>query len=141
MPPNDEELRRILTSARTVAVVGLSERTDRDSNEVARYLQAQGYRIVPVNPSVPVLLGEPSYPSLSAIPTEVRVDLALLFRRSDAVPAIVQEAIDRRIPAVWMQLGIENPEAAASARRHGLSVVENTCSMAVHRRLHLPAVG
>jgi len=138
MAPSDDELRGILTRARTVAVVGLSEKPERDSNEVARYLQAQGYRIVPVNPAVPEVLGERSYASLSAVPPEVSVDLAVIFRRSDAVPAIVDEAIARRIPAVWMQLGVAHPEAAAKARAHGIAVVEDTCSMVTHRRLGIP---
>jgi uncharacterized protein len=141
MAPTDEELRRILTSTKTVAVVGLSEKPERDSNEVARYLKAQGYRVVPVNPAVPEVLGERSYPSLAAIPSSVRVDLAVVFRRSDAVPPVVDEAIARGIPAVWMQLGVENPGAAAKARAHGLLVVENTCSMVAHRRLGIPPVG
>lgn len=140
MATTDEELRAILTGARTVAVVGLSDNPERDSNQVARYLQGQGYRIVPVNPAVPELLGERSYPSLAAIPAGVRVDVAVVFRRSDAVPAIVDEAIARGIPTVWMQLGVEHAAAAANARAHGLRVVENTCSMATHRRLRLPPV-
>ncbi|HYA11345.1 MAG TPA: CoA-binding protein [Thermoplasmata archaeon] len=141
MTPTDDELRTILTTSRTVAVVGLSEKPDRDSNEVARYLRSQGYRIVPVNPAVPEVLGERAYPSLTAIPADVRVDLAVIFRRSDAVPPIVDEAIARRVPAVWMQLGVENAAAATKARTHGLAVVENACTMATHRRLHLPPVG
>jgi uncharacterized protein len=136
--PSDEELRALLSGARTLAIVGLSEKTDRDSNEVARYLQASGYRIVPVNPAVPEVLGERSYPSLAAIPPEQSIDMAVIFRRSDAVPPIVDEAIARGIPAVWMQLGVENAPAAAKARAHGLAVVENTCTMATHRRLRVP---
>jgi uncharacterized protein len=138
--PSDDELRRLLTSARALAVVGLSEKPERDSNEVARYLQSNGYRIVPVNPSVPEVLGERSYPSLTAIPREVKVDLVVIFRRSESVPAVVDDAIARGIPAVWMQLGVENAAAASKARAHGLVVVENTCSMATHRRLHLGPV-
>jgi len=136
--PSDEELRALLSGARTLAIVGLSEKTDRDSNEVARYLQASGYRIVPVNPAVPEVLGERSYPSLAAIPPEETIDMAVIFRRSDAVPPIVDEAIARGIPAVWMQLGVENAPATAKARAHGLAVVENTCTMATHRRLRVP---
>jgi len=138
MPVPDEELRRILTSSRTVAVVGLSERPERDSHEVARYLQSQGYRIVPVNPTVREVLGERSYPSLSAIPAGIRVDLAVIFRRGEAVPEIVDEAIARGIPAVWMQLGVESPAAATRAQAHGLAVVENSCFMVTHRRLGIP---
>jgi uncharacterized protein len=141
MPTSDDELRRILATSRTLAVVGLSDKPERDSNEVARYLQSQGYRIVPVNPAVDQVLGERSYPSLAALPADLRVDVAVIFRRSEAVPPIVDEAIARGIPAVWMQLGVENAAAAQNARRHGLAVVENTCSMAVHRRLKLPPIG
>ena len=141
MVPSDDELRRVLSGARTVAVVGLSDKPERDSNEVARYLRSQGYRIVPVNPAVTEVLGERSYPSLAAIPADLRVDVALVFRRSEAVPLLVDEAIARGIPAVWMQLGVRNPEAAARARARGLFVVEDLCSMATHRRLHLPPVG
>lgn len=140
MWPADDELRRVLTDARTIAVVGLSEKPERDSNEVARYFQERGYRIVPVNPALKEVLGERSYPSLSAIPGDVRVDLAVIFRRSDAVPPIVDEAIARHVPAVWMQLGVEHPEAAAKAKEHGLFVVQNLCSMATHRRLKLPSL-
>ncbi len=141
MVPSDDELRRVLSGARTVAVVGLSDKPERDSNEVALYLKRQGYRIVPVNPALPSVLGERSFASLASIPTELRVDLAVIFRRSDAVPGIVDEAIARGIPAVWMQLGVRNPEAAARARARGLFVAEDLCSMATHRRLHLPSVG
>jgi hypothetical protein len=138
MAPTDEELRSILTKASTIAVVGVSEKPERDSNEVARYLRSQGYSIVPVNPALPQVLGLRSYPSLTAIPAEVRVDLAVIFRRGEAVPPVVDQAIARGIPAVWMQLGVQNPEAAKRARAHGLAVVEDTCSMAAHRRLKLP---
>lgn len=141
MAASDDELRRILASSRTLAIVGLSDKPERDSNEVARYLRAQGYRIIPVNPSLTEVLGERSYPSLAAIPADVPVDLAIIFRRSDAVPPILNEAIARKVPAVWMQLGVEHPAAARRARSRGLTVVENTCTMATHRRLRLGPVG
>lgn len=135
--PSDAELREVLSRARTVAVVGLSEKPDRDSNEVARYLRSQGYRVVPVNPMVPEILGERSYPSLSAIPREVRVDIADVFRRSDQAPAIAQEALRRGIKVVWMQLGVDSPEAASIVRDAGGIAVENLCIMGQHRRLGL----
>jgi uncharacterized protein len=135
--PSDDLVRSTLVRARTIAVVGLSDKPDRDSNEVARYLKAQGYRIVPVNPSVPEVLGERSYPSLSAIPPEVQVDIVDIFRRSDQVPPIVDEALARQVPTIWMQLGVESPEAAAKARAQGTTVLENTCIMVQHRRLGL----
>lgn len=135
MTPTDSEFREVLGRARTVAVVGLSDKPERDSNEVARYLQSQGYRIVPVNPMLTEVLGEKSYPSIAAIPADVRVDIVDIFRRSDQVPPVVDEAIARGAPVVWMQLGVENAPAAAKARAAGLTVFENLCIMVQHRRL------
>src|SRR5271154_5482979 len=137
MTPTDDELRDVLTRARTVAIVGLSDKPERDSNETARYLQAQGYRVIPVNPIAPEILGERSYPSLTAVPSDVRIDIVDLFRRSDQVPPIVDEAIARHVPVVWMALGVETAPAAAQARKAGLTVYENLCIMAQHRRLRL----
>ncbi len=140
MNVTDEELRNVLTGARTIAVVGLSDKPERDSNEIARYLQAQGYRIVPVNPMLSEVLGEKSYPSLAAVPPEVRIDVVDIFRRSDQVPPIVDDAIARKAPVVWMQLGVEHAAAAAKARAAGATVYENLCIMVQHRRLHIPPV-
>ena len=141
MAPNDAELRNVLSRARTIAVVGLSDKPERDSNEVARYLQSQGYRIVPVNPMLSEVLGERSFPSLSAIPPEVGVDIVDVFRRSDQVPPVVEEALARGVKVVWMQLGVEHAEAAAKARTAGVTVYENLCIMVQHRRLHIAPVG
>ena len=141
MSASDASLREALTRARTIAVVGLSDKPERDSNEVSRYLKSQGYRIVPVNPLLTEVLGERSFPSLTAIPREVPIDIVDIFRRSDQVPPIVDEAIARPVPVVWMQLGVEHAAAAAKARAAGLTVFENVCTMAQHRRLHLPPVG
>ncbi len=135
---SDEAMRTILAGARTIAVVGLSDKPERDSNEVARYLQAQGYRVIPVNPALSEVLGERSYPSLGAIPVEESIDIVDVFRRSDQVPPIVVEAIDRRVPTIWMQLGVESPEAAEAARARGATVIENLCVMQQHRRLGIP---
>ncbi|MGP8078332.1 MAG: CoA-binding protein [Thermoplasmata archaeon] len=140
MSPDDEPLRSILTRARTIAIVGLSDKPDRDSNEIARYLLSQRYRIVPVNPGIPEVLGERSYPSLSAIPADRRIDIVDIFRRSDQVPPIVEEAIARPVPVVWMQLGVEHTEAAGRGRAAGLTVLENRCIMVEHRRLRIPPV-
>jgi uncharacterized protein len=141
MSPNDAELRDVLSRARTIAVVGLSDKPERDSNEVARYLKSQGYRIVPVNPMLSEVLGEKSYPSLSAIPKEVGVDIVDVFRRSDQVPPVVDEALARGAKVIWMQLGVEHAEAAAKARAAGATVYENLCIMVQHRRLHIPPAG
>ncbi len=135
MPMSDDELRHLLTEAQTLAVVGLSERPERDSHQIAAYLQSQGYRIVPVNPSVREVLGERSYASLSAIPPELRVDLAVVFRRGEALPEIVAEAIARKVPTLWFQPGVEHPAAARTAREHGITVVEGLCSRTEHRTL------
>lgn len=139
MNPTDAELRDWLTRARTIAVVGLSDKPDRDSNEVARYLKAQGYRIVPVNPMLPEVLGERSYPSLSTVPADVRIDIVDVFRRSDQVPPVVDEAIRRGTGGIWMQLGVRSEEAAARARASGIPVVEDLCIMVQHRRLGIPS--
>ncbi len=141
MTPTDGELRSVLERARTIAVVGLSDKPDRDSNQIARYLQSQGYRIVPVNPMVREVLGERSYPSVAEIPHELRVDIVDGFRKSDQVPPVVDEAIARHVPTVWMQLGVENAEAASRGRQAGLTVFENLCIMVQHRRLGIRAVG
>ena len=138
MATSDSDLRRILSSTRTVAVVGLSDKPDRDSHSVAAYLQSMGYRVVPVNPAVPQVLGEPSYPSLSAIPPDVPVDLVDVFRRSDQVPSIVDEALARQVPVIWLQLGVEHPEATRRARAAGTTVIENRCIRTEHQRLGIP---
>ena len=135
---HDEEVRALLRQTRTVAVVGMSGNPDRDSYQVGAYLKARGYRVIPVNPALKEVLGETAYPRLGAIPPEVRVDIVDVFRRSDQVPPIVVEAIDRRVPAIWMQLGVQNPEAAEAARARGAIVVENRCVMQEHRRLGIP---
>jgi len=140
MPPSDTEVRDVLARARTIAVVGLSDKPERDSNEVARYLQSKGYRVIPVNPALSEVLGEKAYPSLAAIPRDVRVDIVDIFRRSDQVLPIVQEALRRGVKVVWMQLGVDNAEAASHVREAGGIAFENLCIMTQHRRLGLPAV-
>jgi uncharacterized protein len=141
MPPSDAVIREVLTRARTIAIVGLSDKPERDSNEVARYMQSKGYRVIPVNPAVAEILGEKSYPSVAAIPKEIRVDIVDIFRRSDQVLPIAQEAIRRGVKVVWMQLGIDSAEAASLVREAGGTDFENLCIMTQHRRLGLPAVG
>lgn len=139
MVPSDERLRELLTNARTIAVVGLSDKPERDSNEVARYLKSVGYRIVPVNPMLTEVLGEKAYPSVEAIPPEIRVDVLDIFRRSEEVPPLVDRAIERKIPTVWMQLGVTHPKAAEHGRANGLTVIEDLCIMVAHRRLNVPS--
>ncbi len=111
----------ILNSSRVVAVVGLSPNPDRPSYSVATYLKEHGYKVIPVNPNVKEILGEVSYPYLSSVPEPV--DVVDIFRRSEEVPPIVEEAIKIKAKAVWMQEGIINEPAAARAREAGLLVI------------------
>lgn len=122
---------RVLRESRTVAVVGLSPRPERDSHRVARYLQQVGYRVIPVNPAVEEVLGERSYPSLEAVPDDV--DLVDVFRRPPEIPALADAAIRKGVRFFWMQLGIEHPEAARRLRGAGIEVVQNRCALVEHR--------
>jgi predicted CoA-binding protein len=122
---DEETIQRIVRSARVVAVVGLSPHPHRPSHEVARYLQRQGLRVVPVNPNINETLGERSYPSLRDIPFPV--DVVDVFRRSTAVPAIAEDAVAIGATALWLQLGVINREGAEIARRAGLEIVMDRC--------------
>ena len=124
---NGEAVNTILDNCRTVAVVGLSPKTHRDSFGVARYMQAHGWRIVPVNPNARVILGERVYPSLTEAARHEHIDLVNCFRNSADIPPIVDEAIAIGAKAIWMQLGIEHAAAAERARAAGLLVVQNRC--------------
>jgi predicted CoA-binding protein len=129
----ENSIESILREARTVAVVGLSPRLDRPSYEVAAYLQSQGYRIIPVNPTADEILGEKCYPDLKSVPEEI--DVVDVFRRPEDVKEVVEQAIRVGARAVWMQLGVVNEEAAARARQAGLAVVMDRCMLMEHRRL------
>ncbi len=128
-----ERMAQIIRSARTIAVVGLSDKPDRPSNEIALYLQKAGYRIIPVNPRLAEALGERVYPSLREI--SEHVDVVLIFRRPEAVPPIVEDAIAIGAPVVWMQPGAENPDAASRAQTAGLTAVVGMCTRTMHRTL------
>lgn len=121
---------RDLLIARTIAVVGLSDKPDRDSYHVAAYLQKAGYRIIPVNPALSEVLGERAYPGLREVPEPI--DVVDVFRRPGAVPAIVEDAIAVGARAVWLQDGIVHNEAAARARAAGLQVVQSRCMLREH---------
>ena len=127
---------KILKAYRKVAVVGLSPKPDRPSHRVASYLKEQGYRIIPVNTYAEEILGETCYPHLSSIPEPV--DVVDIFRRSEAVLPIVEEAIKIGAKAVWMQEGVINEEAASLAKEAGLLVVMDRCMLKEHRKLRLP---
>ena len=129
---SEADIKNILEESQTIAVVGLSPRAERDSHRVAKYLQSQGYRIIPVNPSADEILGERSYPDLATVPDPI--DVVDVFRHSEAVPEIVEEAIKVGARTVWMQEGVVHEEAAARARQAGLQVVMDRCTMKEHRR-------
>ena len=135
-------IEQILRAARTVAVVGLSNKPERASLEVASYLQAQGYRIIPINPAYAgqEILGEAVYGTLqeaadALASSGTRIDVVDCFRKSEEIPPIAKDAIDVRAGCLWMQLGIENQVAADLARAAGLDVVMNHCMLIEHRKL------
>ena len=125
----------LLLRAKTIAVVGLSENPMRPSHGVAAYMQAAGYRIIPVNPQIEKTLGEKVYPSLLEVPLEVRkkIDLVDVFRRPECVDEIVEQAIKLKIPAIWLQEGVINEPAAEKARQAGIFVVMDRCILKEHR--------
>jgi signal transduction histidine kinase/predicted CoA-binding protein len=123
----------LLASAHTIAVVGISDRTNRPGYSIPAYLQAHGYRIIPVNPKLEQVLGEKVYPDLLSVPE--KVDVVEIFRRGEAVLPVVEQAIQIGARAVWMQEGVVNEAAAHLARQAGLDVVMNVCMGATHRRL------
>jgi predicted CoA-binding protein len=130
---NAEEIRDVLRSARTIAVVGLSDRPDRPSYGVAAYLQAHGYRIIPVNPAVREVLGEKAYARLEDV--REKIDVVDVFRRPEHVPEVVDAAIAVGAKVVWMQDGVVHEEAAARARAAGLRVVMDRCMLRDHQNL------
>jgi uncharacterized protein len=133
----DERMRTLLGSARTIAVVGMSDKPERDSHQIGAYLMAKGYRVVPVNPAVKEVLGQTSYPSLREIPPEVHIDIVDVFRKSDAVPGIVEEvlALPRPPKAVWLQLGVKDDPSGEKVRERGIEFYQDLCIMVQHRRL------
>jgi uncharacterized protein len=130
-----ERLPHILQHCRTIAVVGLSPQPQRDSNEVARYLQAHGYRIIPVNPNASEVLGEKCYATLREAAQRETIDLVDCFRNSPDIPPIVDDAIAIGAKAVWMQLGVSHAAAACKAEAAGLLVVQDRCIKIDHRAL------
>jgi predicted CoA-binding protein len=129
---NSDAVAQILRGAKTIAVVGLSSNPMRASHGVAEYLKAAGYRIIPVNPNETEVLGEKAYARLEDVPEPV--DIVDVFRRAEELPAVAESAIGIKAKVLWMQLGIENAEAAERARAAGLVVVEDSCLMVEHKR-------
>ncbi len=131
--PASQEIKKILTESKSVAVVGASNKPERDSYRVMQYLIEAGYNVIPVNPSYPQILGRNCYPDLRQI--EEPIDIVDIFRRSEDVLPIVQDAAIINAKTVWMQIGVQNEEAAQLALRAGLKVVMNRCIMVEHRTL------
>jgi predicted CoA-binding protein len=121
----------LLSRVKTNAVVGLSDSPMRPSHGVSAYLQAQGYRVIPVNPQIAEALGEKSYPSLLEVPE--KIDLVDVFRRPEFVDEIVEQAIQLKIPAIWLQEDVINERAAEKARKAGMFVVMDLCMLKEHR--------
>ena len=127
-----DPITKILRESRTIAVVGLSSNPMRPSHEVSEYMQSAGYRIIPVNPNEMEVLGEKSYARLEDVPE--KIDVVDIFRRAEFVPQVVESAIRVGARVVWMQLGIEDKEAAEKARGAGLAVVEDACILIEHKK-------
>jgi len=126
-----DPITEILKRAKTIAVVGLSDSPLRPSHGVAAYLQTQGYRIIPVNPQIQTSLGEKAYPSLLDVPE--KIDIVDIFRRPEFVEEVVDQAIQLKIPTVWMQEEIVHEKAAQKARQAGIFVVMDRCILLEHR--------
>ncbi len=129
----DSVLKEILLSAKTIASVGLSSNPNKESYRIASYLKAQGYRVIPVNPTASEIMGETSYPDLQSVPE--KIDIVQVFRKPEDVPPVVDDAIKVGAKVIWMQEGIVHEEAAEKARQAGLQVVMDTCMRVAHRTL------
>ena len=131
--PGDETLSQLMEQVKTIAVVGLSSKAYRASHQVSAYMQKKGYRIIPVNPNESKVLGETSYPDLKSVPH--KVDMVNVFRRSEHVSAVTQDAMNIGATSLWLQLGIRDDRAAGRARDSGMAVVQNKCLMIEHGRV------
>jgi uncharacterized protein len=134
--PSDDQLKQLLTDATTIAIVGASSNPDKASHGIMRKLQQAGYRVIPVNPREPEILGERSFASLVDVPE--RIDIVDVFRRAEDTPSIADEAITIGAKALWLQTGIVSEDAAERATKAGLTVVMDTCIGATHTLLHVP---
>ena len=127
-------IRQSLADCKTIAVVGLSPKPHRDSFRVAKYMQDHGFRIVPINPNAPEVLGEKAYASLTEAALHERIDMVNCFRNSEDIPPIAAEAIAIGAKSLWLQIGVVNDAAAKQATDAGLVVVQNLCLMVEHRQ-------
>lgn len=132
------EIRSALAAAETIAVVGCSPNPARPSNSIARFLMDNGYRVIPVNPGHRRILGETCYPSLAEIPEGVRIDIVDVFRRSEYVASVAEEAIARGAGFFFMQQGIVDPESARRLQEAGIGVAMDRCILVEHERHGIP---
>lgn len=128
---SNDTIAELLRKAKTIAVVGLSDNPMKPSYGVSHYMQSQGYRIIPVNPQITEALGEKAYASLLDVPE--KIDIVDVFRRPEAVPEIVDQAIQLKVPAIWLQETVVHEEAAEKARQAGIFVVMDLCILKEHR--------
>jgi hypothetical protein len=133
MPPTDQELRSILRAARRIAVVGLRDNPMRPAYGVAAYLQRAGYTIVPIHPRADVVLGEQGYPDLETAAAAAPIDVVDVFRRSEAIPALVPGCVAARPMLVWLQVGIRHDAALAELAAAGIPAVQNRCLAVDHQ--------
>lgn len=131
MPDANDDIGQMLKTSKIIAVVGLSDSPLRPSYGVSAYMQSHGYRIIPVNPTIRGALGEKAVASLADI--KEKIDIVDVFRRPEAVPEVVDEAIRLKVPAIWLQEGVVHEEAAEKARKAGIKVVMDRCILKEHR--------
>jgi hypothetical protein len=131
----DQEIKDMFRNIKTIAIIGISPKEDRPSYVVASYLKSKGYRVIPVRPDGEEILGEKVYHSLSEIPKEISVGVVDIFRKSEDVPPIVEEAIQRGIKVVWMQEGVIHKEAGEKAEKAGSKVIMDRCIKKEYQRL------
>ncbi|WP_027363269.1 CoA-binding protein [Desulfotruncus alcoholivorax] len=131
--PGDDQIRQILMQSKTIAIVGLSDKPHRDSYMVAQYMIDNGYKIIPVNPRAKEVLNQKAYTSLLEVPG--KIDIVNVFRRSDLVLPVVEEALTKKPGTIWLQLGIENEECAKLAALQGIAMIMDKCIKVEHQRL------
>jgi predicted CoA-binding protein len=132
---DEARIPEILKNSHNIAVVGISEKPERDSYRVAKYLKSHGYNVIPINPAIDQWDGTKSFHELASLPADLKVDIVDIFRKPEAAMEVVKSALKLQPKVVWMQEGVVNPEAADLARRNGIMVVMDRCIMKEHSRL------
>ncbi len=133
--PSDDVILELFQSSKTIAVVGCSPNPSRTSHQIARSMQAYGYKIIPVHPDGGTILGEPVYPDLKSIPSDIPLDIVNVFRRSEFTPEIATDAVEHGAKSLWMQMGVYNDEACAIAEKDGQLCIMDECIAVIYRAL------